>query len=346
MAYDHSELYYFYRQLGVDVSDDRDQIKKNRSQNYNLGIILETCACNPETVDLEMTFHTPYGSRVIAQQYRRGTDSDIYLHQHDHYELLYVQSGTVNVNIETECCQYHAGDFVLINRFSRHLEQYDQDNAVVYLCFSKNLAQELTADLGHYKFQEELIRFLHQDTVREDPYTKQCLEFRQVAEMVPGQSDALIRTLVTEMSERQPGYLYVTKALLLRLFVALSDQGRYAMRAKRKKGTAKDRIFEAIREYIVAQNGVLVRSQLEKQLHFHADYLNKIVKTKTGMSLVKFAQAYRMKEAARLIGTTDIPIVQISQTLGFTNKTHFYRLFSKMYHMTPLEHRHFCNTRR
>lgn len=341
MAHDHSELYYFYRQLGMDVTDEQDRIKKNRSHKFHFGLTLENCVRSPEAVTLEMALHTPYGSRELHQQYPLRDVGEEYLHQHDFYELMYVCSGTVNVNIETNRFQYRAGDLVLINRFARHLELYDQDNAVVYLCISKNLAQELIAELKNYPIHKELRNFLYQNTEQEDIYTRDFLEFRQAAQAAKLQTDHLIDQMTGEISQRQPGYLHVIKALLLRLFLHISDQGAYVMHAKNKEGNGKDRIFDAVRAYIIAHNGILVRSELEKQLHFHADYLNKLVKDRTGTSLVRFAQSYRMKEAARLISGTEKPIIQISQDLGFSNKTHFYRLFAKTYNMTPAEYRRF-----
>lgn len=341
MVHDYSELTYFYRQLGVDVTDEQDKPKKNRSQNFSFGLILEDCACSPDTVTLEMALHTPYGSRVIRQHYPFGGTDDEYLHQHDYYELMYVRSGTMNVSIETSALSFHAGDLILINRFSRHLELYDQDNRVVYLCISKALAQDLASDLKNYPIPKELYNFLYQNTEREDPYTKVLLRFRQVCEDTQSIADRLVEKMVAEMSGRLPGYLYVVKALLLRLFLLVSDSGNYIMQAKNKEGSPKDRIFDAVRTYIIDHNGILVRSELEKQLHFHADYLNKLVKSRTGMSLVRFAQSYRMKEAARLIRSSDKPITQVCQELGFSNKAHFYRLFYETYHMTPAEYRQF-----
>lgn len=174
MVHDYSELTYFYRQLGVDVTGEQDKPKKNRSQNFSFGLILEDCACSPDTVTLEMTLHTPYGSRVIRQHYPFGGTDDEYLHQHDYYELMYVRSGTMNVSIETSALSFHAGDLILINRFSRHLELYDQDNRVVYLCISKALAQDLASDLKNYPIPKSCIIFYTKTQSGKIPTPKSC----------------------------------------------------------------------------------------------------------------------------------------------------------------------------
>ena len=46
-----------------------------------------------------------------------------------------------------------------------------------------------------------------------------------------------------------------------------------------------------------------------------------------------------MEEAKTMLTNTDLSIIQIMETLGFTNSTHFYELFKKQYGQTPGEYR-------
>lgn len=344
MEYKHSQLHSFYQQLGMDFADEKNQIRKNRSQHFSFGLITQDCICDPDAVAIHTGIYTPYGSKKFSEQYTWNTASEDYLHQHDYYELMYVCSGIVNANIDTEQYTYQAGDAILINRFTQHLELYDQSNHVVYLCISKSLAQALLQDLKNYRIPKELNNFLYQNTEREDIYTRDFLEFRRSAVKPGPQSEDILSQMIGEMVALRPGYIYMVKAFLLRFFLLLSDHTAYTLCKRDNKGSTQDRIFEAVREHIVANNGIISRSQLEQDLHFHGDYLNKIVKARTGMSLLQFAQRYRMKEAARLLSTTEKPVTQISQALGFSNNTHFYRLFYKIYHITPTEYRRFSNT--
>ena len=346
MEHNHLQMYTFYQQLGMDFADEQDQLRKNRSQKFHFGLITEDCARSPDSVALEIGFYTPYGSRQFSEQYPWEVSGKDYLHQHDYYELMYVCSGTVNVNIDAVLYQYHTADAVLINRFSRHLELYDQNSSVVFLCLSKELAQELLVDLRYYRIPNELTNFLYQNTEQEDIYTQDHLEFRHTAGTADPSAELLFSQLIGEMETLKPGYMYMIKALLLRFFHLLSDAGTYVVHARDKEGSTQDRIFEAVRNYIVANRGMICRKQLEQALHFHGDYLNKVVKARTGTSLLQFAQSYRMKEAARLLDSTGMSVGLISQTLGFTNKTHFYRLFHDTYHMTPAEYRRFSQNHR
>ncbi|MFW2551437.1 helix-turn-helix domain-containing protein [Klebsiella pneumoniae] len=46
-----------------------------------------------------------------------------------------------------------------------------------------------------------------------------------------------------------------------------------------------------------------------------------------------------MKKAEKLLTTTDISISEIMKELGFTNSTHFYKLFKEKYGTTPKKYR-------
>ena len=46
-----------------------------------------------------------------------------------------------------------------------------------------------------------------------------------------------------------------------------------------------------------------------------------------------------MKEASIRLLDTDQTIADISRDLGFTNQTHFYKVFKEKYKMTPMQYR-------
>ena len=46
-----------------------------------------------------------------------------------------------------------------------------------------------------------------------------------------------------------------------------------------------------------------------------------------------------MAEAARLLRTTELPICQIAASMGYENRTQFYKVFRREYGLTPLEYR-------
>lgn len=74
---------------------------------------------------------------------------------------------------------------------------------------------------------------------------------------------------------------------------------------------------------------------MEEQLHFAFDYLARCLKTRTGMSPLKYQQFLRMTEAKRLLSTTDLSVAEIAARVGFDDANYFIRLFRARVGCTP-----------
>ncbi len=59
----------------------------------------------------------------------------------------------------------------------------------------------------------------------------------------------------------------------------------------------------------------------------------------TGYAPVSYLNHLRMQRAVQLLNTTDLPIKQISDQLGFSDQFYFSRAFRKMHNHSPSEHR-------
>jgi len=79
--------------------------------------------------------------------------------------------------------------------------------------------------------------------------------------------------------------------------------------------------------------------ELADALYMSRMQLHRKIKALTGLSASAFLRSQRLKNAARLLQTTDLPVGEIAFASGFNNTSYFIRLFKKTYDMTPAEFR-------
>jgi AraC-like DNA-binding protein len=68
-------------------------------------------------------------------------------------------------------------------------------------------------------------------------------------------------------------------------------------------------------------------------------YVSKLFKETEGTLVSDYWLDMRMREAIRLLTTTDTPVKEIASSIGFFNENYFYTVFKKQYGTTPNEYR-------
>jgi two-component system response regulator YesN len=64
-----------------------------------------------------------------------------------------------------------------------------------------------------------------------------------------------------------------------------------------------------------------------------------VFKEKFGMSFVEYVNRKRLERAVELLTQTTISVDEISTRVGYTNRGHFYRVFSKYIGGQPSDYR-------
>ena len=74
-------------------------------------------------------------------------------------------------------------------------------------------------------------------------------------------------------------------------------------------------------------SGRITRAELADQLHYSGNYINQIVNKFTGMSIFEYGTSIVMQKTEYYLASTDQTISQIIELLGYSDRTHFYKLF-------------------
>lgn len=75
---------------------------------------------------------------------------------------------------------------------------------------------------------------------------------------------------------------------------------------------------------------------IAKAINYHPNYINSVIRNKTGMSLHKYITNFRISKATELLCNTTLSVQEVSEHCGFVNSNHFSASFKKNTGTSPL----------
>jgi AraC-like DNA-binding protein len=110
--------------------------------------------------------------------------------------------------------------------------------------------------------------------------------------------------------------------------VSLGNEGS----SKAISTTRIDEVISYIQEHYA---GNLTNKSIAKQFNYHPNYLSKQILSYTGKSLYQYLISYRIARAIDILTTTNVPIAEIAEMVGFANPSHFCKTFRQKTGVTP-----------
>jgi len=99
-------------------------------------------------------------------------------------------------------------------------------------------------------------------------------------------------------------------------------------------------VVEKARRYIdIHLEQELSREALAAQFYLNPDYMDRLFKKETGMSMKEYMLNERLRVSAELLRKTDLPVTEIAMQVGYTSLSAFTRLFKKHTDLNPSDYR-------
>ena len=269
------------------------------------------------------------------------------LHRHDFYELMIVLKGEVIQNIEDTEYTYPTGTCCFVNRNLLHRENFSGETQLLFLNFSLDFMYEIlfsnnTVDsepADYLNYNNPFFAFVNNDLHSQDQkayldlfpgfHNNACIQYLHTA------TDLILREILFPTW----GTSYRIKGHVCNLLLYLSDNEHYHATSVNLNSKSDFLLFCRISHLMEDSHGRITRQDLENKLNYTGDYLNRIIKKYSGQCLFDFGMTFCLEQAKELLLNTDRTVSDISESLGFTNRTHFYKLFKEKYAMTPKEYR-------
>lgn len=302
---------------------------------------LSLYAYAPDSVTIEFCSNRHQLSLCIPSEKYKKSRRPI-MHNHDYYELMYILKGSLKIRIEDTVYTYHMGDVCLFNQKIHHAEIQQSDSAIIYCCITDIFLERYPKNsFAFYPKECRPLSSFFSEHPSSDLSAPGCfLEFRR-REHASSKDDicTLLFGMKDELKTQRPGTWLMIYGLFCRLMHMLADPACFDCRFIALKTQS---LVDTVIRYIESSQRRLSREDIQSHLHYNCDYLNRIFRQNTGMTLLSYCSYIYMKKAANLLLQTDGTVEEIAESLGFSNPSQFYRQFKKQFRMTPHEYRRTC----
>ncbi len=213
-------------------------------------------------------------------------------HTHKYYELLYVLDGSVNEWLENECLHLERGDAVLLDKNTRHFEEYPDAASCVFFCMDDQCVRNLLANDSPFSEGQAVMHFLMNHMSPESCAVKAYCHFTAIpveTGLPPIEKEA--NTIMDELITKRPGYWLMIQGHLRRILGLLETPSVYRNAPIYKVISGKNRLASEIQLQIEARQGLLSKHELAAMLNYNTEYLCRFIKQHFGKSLRKFPSA-------------------------------------------------------
>ena len=252
-------------------------------------------------------------------------------HTHNYIEVIYMCSGSTRHIVNGEEVVLRQGELLFLNqRVPQEIYPAGENDIAVNFII---LPEFFDYGLKMMETEENLLRDFIIDCLRGENGTNGYLHFK-VADILPVQN--LVENLIWTIMHRQPNKRSINQATMGLLFLQLMN---CMDKLETDEGSGRQKLIITVLSYIESHYRDGELSELAESLHYDVYWLSKEIKKRTGKTYTELLQAKRLGQAAYLLGTTSMSVMEVALAVGYDNISYFHRIFQKKYGCTPRAYR-------
>lgn len=233
-------------------------------------------------------------------------------HYHSYYEIYYLTKGNVRYFIDNTIYDLSAGDIVLIPPNIIHKTSVIDEGA------SERLLIWFTPE------------FLEKD--RND-HVFDCFKKHHIKNVT--KLNDILSSVETEHKTNDKFSKELIKTQIITLLIQLSR-----MSADKSNEVKTPSFIQKISNYI-GENfaNEITLDNLCEEFSISKSHLSRLFKNSTGFGINEYITIVRIKNAERLILSTELPVTEIATRCGFNDSNYFSSVFKKIKGISPLKFR-------
>lgn len=302
-----------------------------RNGNHNIEKAIYTSKDNRQNgivhVDAKMLLEA--GKLIQIRTHTRFVHFPV--HTHNFVELVYMCNGSTHHIINGKDVILKEGELLFISQSAKQ-EIYpakESDVAVNFII----LPEFFNYGLAMMETENNQLRSFVIDCLTGGKADTGYLHFK-VADVLPVQN--LVENLIWTILRKAPNKRSIQQATMGLLFLQLLNQ---IDRMDTSEEDKDQKLIMDVLSYIEEHYRDGELEQLAEELHYDMRWVSKEIKKRTGKTYTDLIQTKRLQQAAYLLVTTKLNVLDIGLAVGYNNISYFHRIFQKQYHMTPRKYR-------
>lgn len=260
------------------------------------------------------------------------------LHGHDFFEVNYVLKGSCRQNIHnTARLLLEEGTLCIMNPDARHNLAIDsEEDVVLNILMKKSLFNSTFYTL--IQQHESLSQFFLSYFLAQDA-SSDFLLYHTPNDAVT----TLLQQICLEYLERKPYYRVTLRCLLVLFFTEVI---RASAESAEPAAAGKNNLqISILFQYLSSHYATATLASTAAHFHYHPNYLSAFVRKHTGKTFRAILNDIKLSQANYYLCSTNLPMQEIAQQLGFQQLCNFYSFIRKNYGMTPVQYRQLHSVR-
>jgi len=245
------------------------------------------------------------------------------LHEHLFYEIVVVESGTVEHFSAEGVRKLHVGDLIVIKPHIWHQYKNPRNFGIVNCLFDRRI-------LMNQKTFFSLVESAFELFVR--PAGPSAMVPPVFLHASPAQRERINQIVNDLLRERREKLIDWEAALLVHLqdliiLISRLYHGIFPQEERSLSDETRDFCNEIVMYLESRFREKISLADLSKKFHVSASYLSRVFKRRMGMGLIDYVNRLRVEEACRLLSTSDWSIARIAGEVGYDEIAYFSRRF-------------------
>lgn len=250
-------------------------------------------------------------------------------HYHDYTELLFGLEGVADVYVGNNNYKLGEGDMIIIHNHELHdVTGTGTYSSYIVIKFLPSIL--LTAEQTFSEYSYTL-------TLMQNTDKRQVLFKRDELSGTP--VPALFRHAFLEWEEEKFGYELSLRADVTSIFLHILRKWHEKNMGDIEVSVWQGEIIERAISYINNNYMDMTEDSAAKALGVSTSYLSRIFKRGMKKSFSAYVTSIKIREAERMLISTEMSITEIGECVGFSTSAYFIAKFREAHSMTPSKYR-------